>query len=77
MTSLNEAMCLTLLIGAAVHDGTTEQRQQLRDRVVPEMHGHYTATGDESGVRSIIAEVMGPAWCPPVEFAAQIAVLGG
>lgn len=68
MTTLAEALRLTLLIGAAHADATPVQREQLRQRLTPLLR-RYRADGDDTHLRAALRDVMGPTWAPSGEWA--------
>ena len=76
MTTMPEALALTLFVGAAHADGTPEQRERLRQRVIPLM-GRYKADGDERPVRAAVRDVMGPAWTPTGDWSLFLGMLEG
>lgn len=75
--SFTSSLALTLYVGAANHDATPEQRQRLRETVMPEMRQVYAPTGDESTVRAAVLEVMGADWAPSGDWKRQIDALEG
>lgn len=74
MTTLGEALALTLLFGAANADATSAQREALRTRVLP-LLPYYKDVGDETQLRAALRDVMGVDWEPTGAWATALARL--
>jgi hypothetical protein len=68
MTTLGEALALTMLVGAANWDATPEQREKLRTRLTPLLQ-RYKEDGNEAHIRAALRDVMGVQWKPTGDWA--------
>lgn len=66
---------LTLWIGAATNDATTEQFERLRERLRGELNKHRIED-NTNGLCQAVLEIMGADWEPSGSFREQLEALG-
>jgi hypothetical protein len=72
--AIAEAMAFVLWMGAANAAATDEQRTIMRGLIDAPLE-EYVETGDQSGVRQVVSDILGPDWKPTGVWASYIAAL--
>lgn len=72
---LVQSLTLTLTVGAAIKVSTPEQRERIKDELLPMIKGAaWVKQGTDAHIYTHLTEIMGD-WVMPDDYAEQIAAL--